>query len=353
MTDKASIPYLVYAPRLTGNSAGLRVLIRITQLLSEAGLDASLIIPKHRTAGTKLLQRFHGLKVADLGHLLTLDKAERNPIVVYPESIAGNPLNSANIARLVLNIPGMFGGDQRYGAHEMVFGYEDALTRMVDGLGTLKIEVVDRALFIPPPPGTPRTKTCFYAGKYRKLGGTTTGLPEGCIEILHEGPQAQSPKEIAALLQQSLALYTFEPTLLTTEAGLCGCPNVFVPNEHFIGSFGHHPYGEERTQAVLNDPGIFDATAQEFAQRLDAANAQMRAQLAFFIETTQTRARERQQKNHLNFIVPKPSGRIKLREIFWFLLELKRTCPERFTYVALRQLKKLRRRKNSLQYEYT
>jgi hypothetical protein len=153
---------------------------------------------------------------------------------VYPEIISGNPYNSPCITRYVLNFPGQLGGNQTFDAQELCFSYSKALaacTNFPDNV--LFIPASDTRIFHPPKTPVERKGSCFYASKYQKShGGQLFDITKNSVEITSGQPDSQTPEEIAQLFFKSEIFYTYENTALAIEAGLCGCPVVFLANEH-------------------------------------------------------------------------------------------------------------------------
>jgi hypothetical protein len=174
------------------------------------------------------------------------DRQGLTPIAVYPEVVAGNPINARCVARYVLNYPGLLGGDKVYAPDELVFGYTRALADSVSATTpVLHMPLVDRSIFYP---GKPRLRrgAAFYAYKYKDIHGQKLfGLPKGAIEITKGRPDSQTPHHIADILRSVETFYAFEDTALSIEAILCGCPAVLMPNPYLKRSNGALEYGDD------------------------------------------------------------------------------------------------------------
>ena len=169
------------------------------------------------------------------------------PIVVYPETIVGNPLNAPLVVRYVLNFPGLLGGDKVYPPSEIIYAYSETLGAAAGSpQNILFIPTTDTTIFYPPDVEVRRKGSCFYAAKYKIFHkGELFDITKGSEEINREGHNIQTPKEIAALFRRSEVFYTYENTALAIEAVLCGCPAVFIPNPYLTEIIGAEELGSE------------------------------------------------------------------------------------------------------------
>ncbi len=225
-------PYYVIAPRYTSSSAGVRALHLITHWLNRTGQSAFLWI----------LPLADGLQVDPelLTPVLTEAIARRHfetgstPIVVYPETLDGDPLKAPVRVRWFGNYPGLLGGASRPDPDELWVAHSGTLAEAVGpGTRVLHTPTVDTRIFHPEP-SIARKGVCFYAAKYKEdFGGETFGLPQGAFEITRNRPDSLSQVEIADLFRRSELFYCFEDSALMNEAALCGCPVVMMPNPFF------------------------------------------------------------------------------------------------------------------------
>ena len=159
-------PYYIVAPRYIRTSAGVKALYLLCHSLNRAGQEAFMVVypdrpNPDRTKLDLLIPRLSSEQMQK--HV----KAGVSPIIVYPETIGGNPLRGRSIVRYVLNFPGLLAGDRVYQKNEMVFGYSSVLAEAGGAPGrVLFIPTSDTKLFSPGPPQT-RLGSCFYAMKYQ------------------------------------------------------------------------------------------------------------------------------------------------------------------------------------------
>jgi hypothetical protein len=147
-----------------------------------------------------------------------------DPIAVYPEVIAGNPLGAKHVTRWVLNVPGHLGGDTEFDDSELVYAWSK---KFYDTDRILSWDVVDRGLFNDDNLPT-KEKVCCYVGKGPQRGANPIPLTDGMIQITRSWPPER--RELAELLRETRVLYTYDDvTMLTFEALLCGCQVILLP----------------------------------------------------------------------------------------------------------------------------
>jgi hypothetical protein len=280
-------PYYVYAPEYNRMSAGIRVLHHLAHHLSLAGEDVYVASETHKDLkGTKITQQIfdHHMRVGF------------KPIVIYPETCTGNPVKAKNVVRYLLNYPGRLGGDKTYPKNEMVWAYSEELLHDQDEKfknNVLDIPVVDRKIFYPPVGISHRSGICFYAEKVR-LSNTeiTHEKAQNCLEIYGKscGRLAQTQEQIAEIFRRSEMFYTYEPTALSTEATLCGCPVTMMRSDYYSTNIGGMPPGHVWSGS-WGKPRTDNAIAY-YEKRLNSVPAQ----ISKFIEETQKGAKDAVQK---------------------------------------------------------
>lgn len=193
--------YLIWAPPFCG-SAGVRALYTLATVLREHGQRVRLW-----SWGDA---RQPGFEYAE--HITAQMREE--DIVVYPETVKGNPLQIRNVARWVLFFPGRLGGESCYHPSEKVFTWSD---EYYSGAPKLTVDIIDRKLFFDA--GLPRTRDCAFVHK----AGKWKNLPEldGLTEITMQWPETR--EELAQLLQSTATLYSWDGhSALCAEAYCCG-----------------------------------------------------------------------------------------------------------------------------------
>jgi len=243
LLPKPRHPYYVVAPRYVRTSAGIKVLHLLCHALNRAGERAYLIthpyyLPQYAT---------HPELITPILTKATVEhdfEAGLAPIVVYPETVRGNPFKAPFVVRYVLNFLGLLGGDTQYGEDEFCIAYSETLARSIRASRlTLFVPASDPRIFTPVPERE-RRGTCFYAGKYKyHHGGELFDITRDSTEITRTFSDSPTQPEIAELFRRSELFYCYENTALAIEALLCGCPVVFLPNPYFDRVIGADEHG--------------------------------------------------------------------------------------------------------------
>ena len=244
---KVSNPYYIVAPPYVRTSAGIRVLHLLCHSLNKLGETAYLLMYP------AMPWRSHQIGPDLMTPVLTSDIVKSHferglaPIMVYPETVAGNPFNSPSVVRYVLNFPGLLGGDTEYSSEDLCFSYGEVLAAHTrDPKNVLFLPATDTRIFYPPPAGQGRKGTCFYADKYQVAHkGKLFDITKDSLEITRDKPNSQTPKEIADIFRRSELFYAYENTALAIEAVLCGCPVVFLPNDYLTDMIALKELGNE------------------------------------------------------------------------------------------------------------
>ncbi|MDX1922049.1 MAG: hypothetical protein SFW65_02825 [Alphaproteobacteria bacterium] len=230
----ASNPFYIVAPPYVRISAGVRVLHLLCHSLNKLGHTAYLLM--YPAMPWREHQICPDLMTPVLNHDIVKSHFDRGltPIMVYPETVTGNPFNSPCVVRYVLNFPGLLGGDKIYAENELCFSYGEVLASHTrNPTNILFLPAIDTRTYHPPAAGQKRSGTCFYADKYQVAHqGKLFDITKDSIEITRNKPDSQTPQQIAELFRKSELFYVYENTALAIEAVLCGCPVVFLPNEH-------------------------------------------------------------------------------------------------------------------------
>ncbi|MFH2139383.1 MAG: hypothetical protein ABII63_01150 [Pseudomonadota bacterium] len=218
-------PYYIFAMDYIQQSAGIRALHYLCHALNESGQEAYVTCE-----GTS-----HHLRTNVLTEKIMIQHHDtgRVPIMVYPETVPGNPFKAQVVARWLLNKPGLIGGETAYDATELLFTFDPLY--LVDGMHgeTLHVPTSDLRLFNNEnnPEDDKRTSVCFYAHKYLYSGGKLTPHVKNATSLGKENILGHA--EIAAILRRSKLLYVYEPTALIEEALLCGCPVAVIKTDYW------------------------------------------------------------------------------------------------------------------------
>lgn len=221
-------PYYIETPPYRRSSAGIRVMHMLCHVLNRLGEEAyvftSEVSPDLNTPTvTEDVVRRHL-------------QAGREPIVVYPEIVSGNPRRAKSVVRYVLNVPGLIGGDKTFAETELVYAYgRNLLPPNAPPGHVLFFPSVDSSLFNnrDNPLDSQRQGILVYPGRHLNALKEHPELAHGTV-ITSTWPASRA--ELAALMRRSEMLYCFESTAIALEAVLCGCPAVVLPSPLFDGN---------------------------------------------------------------------------------------------------------------------
>jgi len=171
-----------------------------------------------------------------------------NPIVIYSETIPGNPLGANCIVRFLMNYSGALGGPNYFEDGEYIIAFSKNIA-----IDYSRKNNVDKppVLFIPPVDPREFTKNeekddfqTIYAGKYRSFVGKPPKVGfKNNFEIFRDGPKMQSRKQVIEILSKTSVLYSFENSSIVTEAILSGTPVKFVENQFLGEIIAEHELG--------------------------------------------------------------------------------------------------------------
>ncbi|WP_051107473.1 glycosyltransferase family 2 protein [Curvibacter lanceolatus] len=221
-------PYYIETPPYRRSSAGIRVMHMLCHVLNRLGEEAYVFTSEVNpdlntpTVTEDVVRR----------HL----QAGREPIVVYPEIVSGNPRRAKSVVRYVLNVPGLIGGDKTFADTELIYAYgQNLLPANAPPDNVLFFPSVDSSLFNnrDNPLDAQRQGILVYPGRHLNALKEHPELAHGTV-ITSTWPASRS--ELAALMRRSEMLYCFESTAIALEAVLCGCPAVVLRSPLFDGN---------------------------------------------------------------------------------------------------------------------
>lgn len=166
--------------------------------------------------------------VANKKDLLSLDESW---VVVYPETISGNPLNAKNVVRWFLHHPGFHNQKCFYGFNELYFKFHSGIKvpqSLVCSTSTHELRIVHYPLELYNLNGVAsERKGSAFTIRKGKGKPIVHNLKESiCID-------GKSHKEIASIFKRVENFYSYDPyTHYTTLAALCGCNAVVIPDHN-------------------------------------------------------------------------------------------------------------------------
>ncbi|MDD0840118.1 hypothetical protein PSQ40_16150 [Curvibacter sp. HBC61] len=220
-------PYYIEAPPYRRSSAGIRVMHMLCHVLNRLGEEAYVFT----TGVNPELNTPTVTEDVVRRHL----QAGREPIVVYPEIVSGNPRRAKSVVRYVLNVPGLIGGDKTFADTELIYAYgQNILPPNAPPGNVLFFPSVDSSLFNnrDNPLDTQRQGLLVYPGRHLNALKEHPELAQATV-ITSTWPASRA--ELAALMRRSEMLYCFESTAIALESVLCGCPAVTLHSPFFDG----------------------------------------------------------------------------------------------------------------------
>lgn len=232
--------FYIACPNYTELSSGVRCLYILSHHLNRLGYRAFVTgagAPAH------LLAPRIGLPLIKVNRAQGLDD-----IVVYPEVVAGNPLEGRKVVRYLLNKPGHFNSIRWDDGSLPVFldhglgmqGYDDmdffahfAEEFRPEGLRSfhLALPLVDQTIYRERSPQPRRRGFILYSHRHAPVLSALPDWVSPYTIVSIENPR--SAAELAALYQEHEALVLWERTAAGTEAVQCGCPVIVIPGPDF------------------------------------------------------------------------------------------------------------------------
>jgi glycosyltransferase involved in cell wall biosynthesis len=217
-------PYYIVAPDYTHKSAGIRVLHQLCSALNQMGYEAYVVANK--TNGEYWTPRLtEEVKAAHY-------KANKKPIVVYPEVTKGQPLGLGVPVRYILNYPGLLGkGEKKYKDNEIIFSfhqeyYPEGVPLYLPIVNIAEIESIEARV--------PRVEgsSAVYYNRYKPTKAEIDALGMDCQDL--STSSKLEFKEVISILKSVEVLYCFETSAIMVEAWLSGCAVVLLPNEKMV-----------------------------------------------------------------------------------------------------------------------
>ncbi len=222
--------------------------------------------------------------------------------MVYPETITGNPLNGAVVARWLLNQAGHLGGEKVIRENEIIFHWDEWVLQEEKSSGRLFIPSADNRIFNDDGVIQANRKGfCYYAHKYLLSGGKISDtVKKNGLSLCQDIPR--SPEEIAEILRSTEVLYCYEPSSMASEAYACGCQPIFVETD-YLKRFRPNP---GMRQILESDIGVLPVPPidRDHREQIARIHAQALESVKNFIDVTQNAAiahaqlpdRQRQQR---------------------------------------------------------
>jgi len=139
-------------------------------------------------------------------------------------------LEAPYIVRYILNYQKLIAPKYKK-AQQFTLSYSKRLADYVGSPFVLHVPTVDLNFF-QYRNDLKREGSCYYAHKYKEKNGLDPdNIPLGSLEILRS--EKMSTEEVRKIFWTTEYFYCFEDSALATEAAICGCTVVFMPNKDF------------------------------------------------------------------------------------------------------------------------
>lgn len=226
-------PYYIYSPRWIERSAGIKAMHLLCHALNETGNVAFLVIVGDSFDGKPRINGTLNTPVITEEIALSHFEKKLTPIVIYSETIVGNPLHAPFVVRFIANFLGLLGGPQRFKAEEFICAYSNTLAAHCkevlkrDDIFTLFFHAIHPQKF--EMNFNKQEYVVAYAAKYRLFVGQPK-FPDNLnvIEIIRDGINAHSRSEVIELLKNAQALILYENSAIAMEAILLGTPVILM-----------------------------------------------------------------------------------------------------------------------------
>jgi hypothetical protein len=221
--------FIIVAPPYNETSAGVKVLHFLCHSLNQAGVNSSILFLDVRDRSynsfmsTTDKSAFHeSYNTPVIINLEDIDFA--NDIVVYPDIIRGNPLNSKKVVRYMLNKNGLITGDPIiYGSNDFIISYQ----KIFEPNAHFNLYLVDFDFTLVPNRDSilnlNKNISLTYVGKGGKYGDTIR--IGGTISL----DWKKSHEEYILMLENAKYLFTWDQmTGVLFDAVIYGCIPVIV-----------------------------------------------------------------------------------------------------------------------------
>jgi hypothetical protein len=298
--------FIIFAPKYDERNGGSIVLHHLCHLINQLGGKASIVpffesrlispLTKQKGVGTRLARLFAGKGFRRRAQFLTNPHlstpifndirsiAARDDIVtVYPEIVAGNPLNARHVARWLLHEPGFHTGQIFFTRGEVQFRFSDRFQAVqAPGLeiatGFLDIFVIPWELYAAEP-GIDRQGIAYAIRKGK--GKALVHDPEGAILI-----DPMKPAEVARTLKSVKTFISYDShTMYSAFAVIAGCDSVVIPDPGVsIEAWSPDPSGRLGIAYGFDDLPRARATRDELIAVLRKRETENLRSVAAFVE---------------------------------------------------------------------
>lgn len=231
-----------YVPVYKNTSAGIITIYKIIDILNNFGIKAYVVL-QNESIGSLGNTEKHGYNAPVIDRQTFRKHIALNaiPIVVYPDTVIGNPLEAPNICRLLLYYDAMLTGKSCLESclNEGVIYFSNSIKKHADikkclyqHIISLPIanKVVVESILDP----SPKNKVCYYDSKFTSsFRGRVPNDIKSLIKISRDKKDSLNKEDLISLIKDSKLIHVFEDTALIYEALLLGCPVNLHPDGYF------------------------------------------------------------------------------------------------------------------------
>lgn len=203
-----------------------------------------------------------------------------NDIVIYPETVYGNPLNAKNVARWQLYHFKNWGDSKAFSDRDLFIGYREVFNdrNKTPDVENIHISCFDKSLYRRYNFG-PRSGKCYIVRKGRNRKDIPSALDGVVVDCFSEEEKVRVFNECEYCISYDTQ------TFYSSIAAICGCKSIVIPepgkNKNDYLSDGEHSYGvawsmEEQdicraqgtVDKILENIQAFDRNNMNNAERL-------------------------------------------------------------------------------------
>lgn len=274
-------PYFIYAPRWITSSAGIKTLHFLCHSINMKGHKAYLVMAEAPHNGEPRINPHLNTPILSQEISDAYFRASINPVVIYSETVPGNPLGATFVVRYLMNYAGALGGSKQFPENENILAFSK---KIAEDYASINKTVEPKVLFLPPiDPRDFRKQTekkpyqVVYAGKYRSFIGKPPKVGTlRTVEIFRDGPRMQTRSQVKEILRNATVTYSFENSSIVTESILSGTPARFVQNEFL---------GEVIAEVELGNGGMISGDSEK---DFEAARESIDIGIAQYYRSTET-----------------------------------------------------------------
>ena len=274
-------PYFIYVTRWITSSAGIKALHFLCHSINMKGHKAYLVMAEAPHNGEPRINPHLNTPILSQEISDAYFRASINPVVIYSETVPGNPLGATFVVRYLMNYAGALGGSKQFPENENILAFSK---KIAEDYASINKTVEPKVLFLPPiDPRDFRKQTekkpyqVVYAGKYRSFIGKPPKVGTlRTVEIFRDGPRMQTRSQVKEILRNATVTYSFENSSIVTESILSGTPARFVQNEFL---------GEVIAEVELGNGGMISGDSEK---DFEAARESIDIGIAQYYRSTET-----------------------------------------------------------------